>query len=119
MPGVRTDLFQKTSLGLSGPAAFNESVIYQDLLITPSFSHLCYSVQLLDIKMPESASDDPWSQENLEQYVRHFASTQHQPVGTCKMGPADDKTAVVDNHLRYVGFIKHKKHFFQDHLKEY
>jgi choline dehydrogenase-like flavoprotein len=35
--------------------------------------------------------------------IRNRADTQYHPVGTCKMGPADDRTAVVDAQLRVRG----------------
>ncbi|GFN97925.1 hypothetical protein PoB_002443100 [Plakobranchus ocellatus] len=43
-------------------------------------------------------SDDYW-----RCYVRHFAATAHHGSGTCKMGSADDNTAVVDSRLRVKG----------------
>ena len=41
--------------------------------------------------------------EQLEQDIRNRADTQYHPVGTCKMGTADDALAVVDNELRVHG----------------
>ncbi len=35
--------------------------------------------------------------------IRRRADTQYHPVGTCKMGPADDRMAVVDEQLRVHG----------------
>jgi 4-pyridoxate dehydrogenase len=39
----------------------------------------------------------------LESYVRRTAVTAHHPAGTCKMGAATDKMAVVDDQLRVHG----------------
>lgn len=35
--------------------------------------------------------------------ARHYTMTIYHPVGTCKMGPADDELAVVDDRLRVRG----------------
>ena len=35
--------------------------------------------------------------------IRHFTFTIYHPTGTCKMGPANDPTAVVDPRLRVYG----------------
>jgi len=41
--------------------------------------------------------------EQLEQDIRNRADTQYHPCGTCKMGPAEDKMAVVDAQLKVHG----------------
>jgi 4-pyridoxate dehydrogenase len=43
------------------------------------------------------------SDAELQQYARATAVTAHHPAGTCKMGPADDESAVVDATLRVRG----------------
>jgi choline dehydrogenase len=45
-------------------------------------------------------ADDPAS---IERDIRARADTQYHPVGTCKMGPDNDPTAVVDARLRVRG----------------
>ncbi|MCF7481832.1 choline dehydrogenase [Vibrio sp. J1-1] len=44
---------------------------------------------------PVDANDD----RAIEQDIRNRADTQYHPVGTCKMGKADDPLAVVDKNL--------------------
>ncbi|XP_072044984.1 alcohol dehydrogenase [acceptor]-like [Amphiura filiformis] len=61
-----------------------------------------YEARILDLKLPGS-KHDAWSQENLEEFVRHFAWTLYHPIGTCKMGAANDQTAVLDPQLRVRG----------------
>ncbi len=46
-----------------------------------------------------AATDD----ESLERYVKSTVRTDWHPVGTCRMGPADDPQSVVDDHLRVHG----------------
>jgi choline dehydrogenase-like flavoprotein len=43
------------------------------------------------------------SDEELERVIRATLSTVYHPVGTCKMGPAEDSQAVVDAQLRVHG----------------
>jgi 4-pyridoxate dehydrogenase len=43
------------------------------------------------------------SDADLDAYIRATAATAHHPLGTCKMGPASDKMAVVDPELRLYG----------------
>ena len=39
----------------------------------------------------------------IDAYIRKTAITVHHPLGTCRMGPADDPEAVVDSELRVIG----------------
>jgi 4-pyridoxate dehydrogenase len=43
------------------------------------------------------------SQADIDAYIRRTAWTVHHPLGTCKMGAANDDTAVVDPQLRVRG----------------
>jgi choline dehydrogenase-like flavoprotein len=43
------------------------------------------------------------SDADLDAYIRATAATAHHPLGTCRMGPASDKMAVVDQELRVHG----------------
>ena len=42
----------------------------------------------------------------LLEHARNTATTIYHPVGTCKMGPARDKNAVVDHELHVHGVQK-------------
>ena len=43
------------------------------------------------------------SESEIEDWIRARCETIYHPVGTCRMGPANDATAVVDNQLRVRG----------------
>ncbi|USX27042.1 GMC family oxidoreductase N-terminal domain-containing protein [Oxalobacteraceae bacterium OTU3CINTB1] len=43
------------------------------------------------------------TEEELAEAAGHIGTTIFHPVGTCKMGRADDPTAVVDSELRVIG----------------
>ena len=49
------------------------------------------------------AAQSDCSRPALREYIRRVASTVWHPVGTCKMGPAGDPAAVVDDELRVRG----------------
>ncbi|NBW51913.1 MAG: choline dehydrogenase [Betaproteobacteria bacterium] len=43
------------------------------------------------------------NREQIEQFLRDHSDTEYHPIGTCKMGPANDPMAVVDAELRVHG----------------
>ncbi len=43
------------------------------------------------------------SEADVDAWIRRSAETIYHPVGTCRMGAADDPTAVVDERLRVIG----------------
>jgi choline dehydrogenase len=46
---------------------------------------------------------DVQSDDDLLDYARHYGSTAYHLIGTARMGPATDRTAVVDDQLRVHG----------------
>jgi len=46
---------------------------------------------------------DAQSDDTLDAHVRKTMITVHHPVGTCKMGPPNDDTAVVNSDLKVKG----------------
>ena len=44
-----------------------------------------------------------WTDDYWGCFIRHYSLTIYHPVGTCKMGPSSDPTAVVDPRLRVHG----------------
>ncbi|XP_057669068.1 glucose dehydrogenase [FAD, quinone]-like [Diorhabda carinulata] len=79
-----------------------EAIRYvENLLEIPpmkKFDPQIVKVDLPDCDQYEYRSDDYWRCS-----LRHLTATTYHPTGTCKMGPASDKTAVVDPELRVHG----------------
>ena len=75
--------------------------LWEKYLATPSMKKIGATVEkskLSICKQHAFQSDEYWAC-----YVRHLAYTVYHPSGTCKMGRADDPTAVVDPQLRVRG----------------
>lgn len=62
-----------------------------------------YGSQLVGYNFPGCAHLQRFTDEFWECMVRHYSVTIYHPVGTCKMGPYWDQTAVVDPQLRVYG----------------
>ena len=77
--------------------------IAQRIANTSSFASIgarLLSKPLAACQQYEFDSDDYW-----ECFILQHATSVYHQVGTCKMGAADDKTAVVDPTLRLVFFF--------------
>ncbi|CAB0019311.1 unnamed protein product [Nesidiocoris tenuis] len=61
---------------------------------------------LYDATFPNCSSIQYQSDAYWGCMVRHFTQTIYHPVGTCKMGPAADPSAVVDARLKVHGIDK-------------
>lgn len=66
------------------------------------------SIKILDLKwsplkLKGCGDFDSDNDKYLKCYAKQLATTIYHPVGTAKMGPAKDKTAVVDNELKVHG----------------
>ncbi|CAH1107817.1 unnamed protein product [Psylliodes chrysocephalus] len=59
--------------------------------------------QQIKLKLPACDKHEYNSDEYWECIMRHLGSTIYHPTGTCKMGPKDDGTAVVDSRLKVHG----------------
>ncbi|KAG4071602.1 hypothetical protein HA402_011756 [Bradysia odoriphaga] len=74
---------------------------FQRLLDTPDFQ--IHEVQPLRANLPDCDVHPNNTDAYLRCYLSYFTSTIYHPVGTCKMGPLSDPTAVVDPELRVYG----------------
>lgn len=68
---------------------------------TEAFQKL--GTRFYDVPFPGCESYTLWTDAYWDCYVRQFTGTIYHPACTCKMGPADDPTAVVDPQLRVYG----------------
>lgn len=62
--------------------------------------------EIFTSRFPGCEAYSQWTDPYLACMARTYTSTIYHPVGTCKMGPPDDATAVVDPNFRVLGGIK-------------
>ncbi|XP_029160778.1 glucose dehydrogenase [FAD, quinone]-like [Nylanderia fulva] len=75
--------------------------IMKEISRTPTMQKL--NSRINTNKLPKCSQYDISSDDYWTCYARHFTSTIFHPVGTCKMGLANDSYAVVDSRLRVHG----------------
>lgn len=79
----------------------DRSVVVAALKCARAIMHSVPMQRLVESEMlpgGDVQSDDEWLH-----YARQYGSTGYHPVGTCKMGPATDASAVVDAQLKVHG----------------
>ncbi|CAG2163958.1 unnamed protein product, partial [Oppiella nova] len=72
--------------------------------LTPPYQEM--KAQLFTTVFPGCEIYKMWSDEYLACVARTYTATIYHPVGTAKMGPPWDPTAVVDPELRVLGGVK-------------
>lgn len=74
---------------------------YEELIETKPFQD--EGGELVKFNLPECDKSEFRSTEYWECYSKYFSTTMYHPVGTVKMGPEEDKDAVVDPTLKVRG----------------
>jgi len=112
---LNTILLRPKSRGTIGIRAGGEPVIdlnmmsaeedLDTLLKALSQSRRLLNSSAFQVLEPEEFRPGPDLQSDgeLRDYIRNNAQTIYHPVGTCKMGPRSDRTAVVDPELKVHG----------------
>ncbi|KAG0711287.1 Glucose dehydrogenase [FAD, quinone] [Chionoecetes opilio] len=73
------------------------------LAITDTLAFRKFGSRFYTRPMPGCEHAPLWTDTYWECLARHYTSTIYHPVGTCKMGPYWDPTAVVDPELKVYG----------------
>ena len=108
-PESRGQIKLKTPLPADAPAIYPNyfssdldcKVIISALRLGKNIAQTGAMIPYIDEAL--APTDDIKDDEDLLEYARNNGTTLFHPVGTCKMGPKDDKNAVVDNQLRVFG----------------
>ncbi|XP_065223657.1 glucose dehydrogenase [FAD, quinone]-like [Planococcus citri] len=75
--------------------------LIRNLSSTKAFRSCCELIEFQPLN--DCKNLKPSTDEYFECIIRNFAQTVYHPVGTCKMGPKNDKDAVVDARLKVYG----------------
>ena len=62
-----------------------------------------YGAKFYDRKLPGCEHLTQDTNPYWECWVRHLATSDHHPVGSCKMGPRSDATSVVNHKFKVYG----------------
>ncbi|KAF5272025.1 hypothetical protein FQR65_LT05006 [Abscondita terminalis] len=74
---------------------------FQELVKTKAFAD--YEPEMVHLDLENCRSFEPDSDDYWKCALKNIATTVYHLAGTCKMGPAEDPTAVVDSRLRVHG----------------
>ena len=93
-----------TDRPLIDPAFFKESADMQTLVTATQLGlRVMQSPALSSHRGDMIHAVDANNPAQIESFLRDHSDTEYHPVGTCKMGPAQDPMAVVDAELRVHG----------------
>ena len=93
-----------TDAPLIDPAFFKESADMQTLVAATQLGlRVMQSSALSSHRGDMIHAVDANNPGQVESFLRDHSDTEYHPVGTCKMGPAQDPMAVVDAELRVHG----------------
>jgi choline dehydrogenase len=93
-----------TEAPLIDPAFFKESTDMQTLVAATQLGlRVMQSSALSSHRGDMIHAVDANNPAQVESFLRDHSDTEYHPVGTCKMGPAQDPMAVVDAELRVHG----------------